>query len=196
MVFAYKELSARDVKKFITQLDKNNMNNGLNPDTTKVLSQMLSFSEKWSRLDCEDYSETPHIKRQYLSDGSVIVPFAYGPEPLKTVLNNVSLSLNQSNIVDYLTLYLTVFQKNGEKLTPVFHSDDIEWQDDLSPMLKKSLDIEFSKYPTVKENNMFSVEILCIFRQSIMNVECDIDQNGKVSIMGRSVIADNLPIYS
>lgn len=197
MVFAFKELSPRDVKKFISDLDKNNMNRGLNASTTKVLSQKLSFAEDWQRMDCEDYSETPHVKCQYLSNGTIILPFAFGPEPHSGILNHISLSLHSDNIIDYVTLYFSLFYKNGEKIVPVFHSDDIDWQEDLSPMIKKALDIEFSKYPVIDEtNDKISVEFLALFRQSIMKLDCTVEKNGEVCIQNRSMIADDLPIQS
>lgn len=197
MVFAYKELSPRDVKKFITDLEKNNINRGLNPSTTKVLSQRLSFAEDWQRMDCEDYAETPHLKCQYLSNGTIILPFAFGPEPHKGILNDISLSLHSDNVVDYVTLYFSLFYKNGEKIVPVFHSDDIDWQDDLSPMVKKALDKEFSKFPIINEDhNEITVEFLAIFRQSIIKLDCIIHNKGEISIQNRSMIADDLPIHS
>lgn len=196
MPFPYKELPPREARTFIESLNDNQLNPGLNPETTKVLSQTLSFAQSWKRMECEDYSEIPHIKRKFLSNDNTIMPLLYGPEPQKDVLSILPLNLTAENVIDYLTLYFSLLLQNGERILPVYHSDDIEWQDDLPPMLKKSLDKDLSKYPVVVEtNDGYEINLLCLFRQSLLKMTCLVMQDGSVEIKNHTVHTEDLPVH-
>lgn len=192
---SFKEFSPSKTKSFIQRLDKEKVSHTFKPNTTKVLGQNLSFADEWMRVECEDFSEMPHQKSIYLVNDKKIIPVSYTPSPLENLFGAVDLTLTDSNIVDYLSLYFLAFVQNGERIQPVFHADDIQWQDDLSPMLRKSLELDFSKYPRIQKNeNNFTVEFLCVFHQSIMAITCEIQADGVVEMIDRAVITDDLPI--
>jgi hypothetical protein len=192
---SFKEFTPSKTISFLKRLDKHNVPHSFNPKATKVLGQNISFADGWMRIDCEDFSEMPHQKSIYLANDMTIIPLSYTPTPLDNVFKTMPVAVNDNNVIDYLSLYFLAFVQNGERLKPVFHTDDIQWQDDLSPMLRKSLELDFSKYPRIQNiNNNYMVELLCVFRQSIMAISCEVHADGHVDVVDRIVITDDLPI--
>ena len=195
MALSYKQFTPTKTSGFIDKLNKAQKVHGLNKKTTKILGQNLSFAPGWMRVECEDYAEMPHIKQSYLANEVNIVPFVYGPDPRNDMCKDMTLDIHAENIMDYLTLYFTAYLQNGERITPVFHTDDIDWQDDIPPMLKKSLEGDFAKYPQIVTlDGRLRVKFLCVFHQSIMQITCFVDDHGLVEMTDRVVLTDDLPI--
>lgn len=195
MVLSYKQFTPTKTASFIDKLNKAQKVHGLNKNTTKILGQNLSFAPGWVRVECEDYSEMPHIKQSYLTDDTTIVPFVYGPDPRHDIFKDVSLDITADNVIEYLTIYFGAFLQNGERIIPVFHADDISWQEDLTPMLKKSLETDFAKYPQIISiEDRLRVKFLCVFHQAIMQITCFVDAHGLVEMTDRAVLTDDLPI--
>lgn len=192
---SFKEFSPTKTTSFLKRLDKEKVQHGFKPATTKVLGQNLSFASGWMRVECEDFSEMPHQKQIFLVHDDTIRLLTFTPNPLSSAFHDMGITIDETNVIAYLTLYFLAFVQNGERLKPAFHVDDIKWQDDLSPMLRKSLELDFAKYPRIHKNeNNLDVEFLCVFRQSIIAITVKVQPNGAIDVIDRAVITDDLPI--
>jgi len=165
--------------------------------TIKILARDLSFAPGWARYDCEDYSDIPHYKRIFIANDNEVRPVIYTTDPVKTVFDNIMLSINETTINDYLHFYLMALNTGGENLQPIVSVDDMAWREDLSPIARKSLDSELSSYPVItKKTSGLEVDLAVIFRQSLMIVTCHVNKKGQVKFIDRSVIIEDLPIIN
>lgn len=162
---------------------------------TKILGQNLSFADGWMRVDCEDYTAMPHRKQIFLANDKNILPFIYSPDPLGDLLAPLDIDINEKTVMDYLIVYFLAFVKNGEKIIPVFHADDIQWQDDLTPLLRKSLEKDFARYPQIKnDGENILATFSCLFQTSLLEITCLVLRDGRVEIKNRIVQLDDLPV--
>jgi len=192
---SFKQFTPSKTKAFIKRLCAIDGICHLNEATTKILGQNLPFAQGWMRVDCENYEQIPHQKKIFLVNDTTIIPLAYSPNPKENLFEKLPIEINSENLVDYLILYFLSFVQNGERLQPVFHADDIDWKDDLTPMLRKSLDSDFSKYPiiTLKDKN-FKIIFPALFQKALMELTCEITIKGAVTITHRKILIEDLPV--
>ncbi|PCH99787.1 MAG: hypothetical protein COB76_04890 [Alphaproteobacteria bacterium] len=191
---SFKELNPAKSKSFLKKLETNSIPHHFK-EKSKFLMQDLSFSDEWVRIDAEDYSETPFIKKSFFLKENVIKPFQFTDHPLNDNLKDISPKICEKTVIDYLLLYCHLWIQNGEVIKPALNFEDIPWQDDVSPMIKKSLDQDFGAYPKIsKNNNALMVTIICLFKQSLMTVTFDVEENGGVTVTDRVVLIEDLPI--
>lgn len=195
---SYIQLSPSKTKAFLKNINESIDQQGLHTENVKIMVQNLSFCENWKYVVCEDFSTVPNILKTYLMFGKIIKPVKYSSNPYKyNDMDKMNIKIIDKNIIDYLLFYYRLFINGSDKLLPIIHTDDIEWQDDLSPMATKSLEKDLFNYPKIESNkNGFYVTIPCIFRQSIIIVKFFIDYNGIITIEDRHSLADDLPIKS
>ena len=197
MATSYTELATADILKTL-DIIKENSGFVFTPDKTRVLSQDLSFAPDWKKIVCEDFSSLPYKKMHFLSDGNIVRQMQYVPDPYTT--NNfadLGIQLNEKNVLAYLMFYYDYFLPSKERLHPVLHVDDLEWQDDLAPMTRQSLEKEFRSYPKIsRAGDAFYVMAACLFRFAIMEVTFFIQADGQVTIKDSRVLIDDLPVKS
>tara|TARA_B100001750_G_scaffold248265_1_gene277907 strand:+ start:2803 stop:3402 length:600 start_codon:yes stop_codon:yes gene_type:complete len=195
MTSPYIELSKTDARK-ILQVLSDQADTGLDTEKTRVLKQDLSFAPGWQRLTCEDYTVMPYRKMDFLRYEDSFYPLEYSGDPYEQ--NNFSrlpVIINSHTVIDYLKFYYDYYRPSRNKLKPVFHVDDIQWQEDLAPVSIKSLQKELATYPLIKEKNTgYEVISSCIFGHSIMEIRFIISPDGKMEIGDSRVLIDDLPV--
>jgi len=194
----YIELSPAKTKSVFKIIEKKDKNQSFNVDHVKILMQDLSFTSGWQRLSVEDYSSVPFQSKIYLIKNNNLKTMVYSPNPWPdNDFGTLGIDLNTHNIESYLKFYFDFFINGSDGLQPVSHTDDIDWQNDFSPIIKQSLDKDFVLYPQINQNNdNFTVKMPCVFQQSIMIISFFIEADGKVEIKDRQSLVDDLPIRS
>jgi hypothetical protein len=135
-----------------------------------MLSMELSFLPEVVEIICEDFSSTPFKKQIFLFNQSLITPLIYSENPIKdNDIDTKKLIIDEQTCDEYLHFYLKCLILGGERIQPIRHADDIEWQDEISPLTRQSLEKDLRLYPKMKKNekNMIIVKP-CVFQQSIM----------------------------
>ena len=198
MKSSYSELPNIKAKKLLKLIQSDTKDYGLDSDKTKVLKQSLKFTSNWERVICEDYTSLPYKKIHFLLNDDNIYPLHYTPDPYTD--NNFQLmnvQLDENTVTAYLSFYLTYYLSSQNKLKVINHVDDIEWQEDLPPMTRKSLEKDLSQYPKVeKTDNFFTVTAPCLFRLSIMEIIFLIRDDGQLQIKQHKLLIDDLPAKS
>lgn len=192
----YNDLSSQKTKKILKTIIKNDVNQSFNEKHAKILEQDLAFAGGWKRILCEDYSSVPFESKAYLLNGNDLKILEYTSDPwTDNKFQDLTLDLNSLNIESYIKFYFDYFISGSDNLKPVSYSDDIDWQDDLSPTLRQSLDKDFVLYPQIhQEKDNFTVKMPCVFRQSIMIVTFFVYSSGQIEIKDRQSLVDDLPI--
>ena len=73
--------------------------------------------------------------------------------------------------------------------------DDVLWQEDVTPMVRKSLETDFQKYPQIVEyKDSYDVTLMCVFRQSIIQVVFHVSTRGDVTIANRTILIEDLAV--
>lgn len=194
MSASFKSLTPAKAKTFLKLLSEKEENHPF-AETSKFLIQELGFTDGWARIDAEDYKEAPFVKRGYFLKDDNVRPFHYSNVPLNDNFADMNIAIDDANVIDYLKLYCDLWVSNGETLKPVFDFDDIPWQDEISPMMRKSLDRDLHDYPKLGAlDDGYLVKMLCLFRQSLMAVTFEVTPLGIVSIKDRTVLIEDLPI--
>lgn len=196
MAQKYTELSPAQTKSVFKLIDKIDGDHSFHENHVKILKQELSFAPSWEKIICEDYSTVPFKSKTYLKQNKNMIPVTYSANPWDdNNIEKMDLDLNNQNISAYIKFYFECFVKGSDILKPVSFSDEIEWQGDLSPSMKQSLDKDFVLYPQIiQQKNDFMVKMPCVFRQSIMIVDFKIDESGKIEIQSKQSLVDDLPI--
>ena len=197
MSSAFKVLSDSKRKNFLKNLDKAQPNHGFEINHVKVMEQDISFAKNIRCVECEDYSSVPHRFQTYLiGSNDDIQPVLHGDNPYTdNHFDKMGIVINQDNVADYLSFYYRFFVKGSDYLKPVTHCDDIDWNDDITPMVQQSLEKDLSNYPKISsKNDGFNVKMACIFQQSIMIVTFFVSEHGIVTIEDRQCLAEDLPI--
>jgi hypothetical protein len=181
---------------FFDILQKNNSNCIFNKNYTKILVQDLPFTDNWQRLVFEDVSTKPHVKKDYLYDGTSLIACVYSDDPYEN--NNISkmnITMTKQNAMFYLKFFCDYWVQGQDRIIPVTYMDEIDWQDDISPMMKQSLNDEIRRYPIIEQNNNnFNISVICVFRQSLMIITFNIEKSGVISITDRKSHIEDLPI--
>lgn len=194
---AFTQLTPAKTKAFLKRLEKADPGHNLCEDQILLLCRDLPFAPGWQRIDCEDHSDIPHRKRIFLAEADRLVPLVYTSDPLRDVFAALPLALDRDTVMDYLTLYMTALTVGGDKLRVITSVDDVAWREDLSPMVRKSLDRDLAAYPLVDEKtDGYGVKFAAAFRQAFMIVTCSVSRQGLVTISDRAVIADDLTVTS
>jgi hypothetical protein len=194
----YKEFSPDTTKTVLEKLKKNNDGFGFDVNHTRIMACDLSFAKGWQILIAEDFSKAPFKSKMIIVERNSDPFWAkYSNNPYDdNNFDRMDIKLNDNNLYDYIAFYFKFFSKNGESLKPVLHFDEIEWQDDLPPMTRQSLEKDFQFYPDIKheDNGNFILICPCVFQYSIMIVTFNITSDGKISISKRQSLMENLPI--
>jgi len=196
MSLLYSKLPKEKINFYLSKITKANKNHGFNPDHVTMLSMELSFLPEVVEIICEDFSSTPFKKQIFLFNQSLITPLIYSENPIKdNDIDIKKLIINEQTCDDYLHFYLKCLILGGERIQPIRHADDIEWQDEISPLTRQSLEKDLRLYPKMKKNekNMIIVKP-CVFQQSIMIITFEIKQNGEVEVKDRYCLIEDLPI--
>ncbi len=192
----YTELSPTQTKKIFKIIDKYDGDHGFHADHAKIMAQDLTFAPSWQRIICEDYSSVPFQSKTYLMKDDKIKTVKYTANPwVDNDFSKMNLDLNTLNIEAYLKFYFDFFVTGSDHLKPVSFSDEIDWQGDLTPTMKQSLDKDFVLYPQINQKEtMFTIKMPCVFRQSIMIVTFHVADDGQIEIKDRQSLVDDLPI--
>ena len=189
-------LSPAKTQSLLKKIEKINANHGLHPNHVKIMAQKLSFAPSWQFIICEDFSSVPFQTKRYLTDDAKIYPIQYSNNPYQdNHFNELNLIINADTVALYVAFYYELYLSGSDRLKPVFHTDDIEWQEDLPPMIRQSLEKDFTYYPKIKTtSDGFLVIMPCIFRQSVMCVTFFVSDTGLIEIQDRTSLVDDLPI--
>ena len=198
MTSSYVEMPSADIIKTLKSLEKQDFDFNLDQEKTKILKQDLKFAKGWQRILCEDYSSMPYKKNHFLIGDKIIYPLSYSPDPYtQNNLDKIQIHLNDETVTDYLSFYLDYFLSGQHRLRMISHVDDIEWQDDLPPLTRQSLEKDLRKYPEIeKKDDYFFVTTACLFRLSIMEVCFQLRSDGYVEIKDNKLMVEDLPIKS
>lgn len=193
---AYQDISPQKTQSFLKLIEKNDNNQSFNKESVKMMSQYLAFMPDYERLVCEDYSTVPNQVKHYLRDAETIYPMLYSVDPwMDNDFGNKNLDLNTQNIASYVRFYFDYFINGSDTLKPIRFTDDITWQDEISPSIRQSMEKELLHYPEIEQKNEnFLIKMPCVFRQSIMTVTFNIDPQGRIDIEKRESMIDDLPI--
>lgn len=196
MSHIFHPLSPAKTKTVLKKMDSVDPDHGLNPKHIKIMAQKLPFTQSWQQLSCEDYSSVPFQIKKYLYDDSTVYPVHYSNNPyVDNNFSKMNLTITADNIAAYIVFYYGFYVGGSDRLRPIYHIDDIEWQEELPPMTRQSLEKDFFHYPKIKNApDGFFVIMPCIFRQSIMIVTFFISNLGLIEIQDRSSLVDDLPI--
>jgi hypothetical protein len=195
---SFKPLTESRAKTFLKKLDENNIHHGFSVKS-RFLIQDLKFAQGLSRVDAEDYTETPFTKKSFFYDSTKgnVFPFSYTNTPLQDNFSTIDLEINENTVLSYLLIYTSLLIQNGNRIKAILNYDEIPWQEDVSPMIRKSLDSDFQTYPKIsKTHGGFLVTAICIFQQSLMITSFLVNTNGDVKIQDGSVLIEDLPITS
>ncbi len=192
----YKELSPAKTKSAVEKLNKISSGDDLNPNHVKIMAQDLSFTNGWQRLMAEDYSSTPYKQKIFLKNNNKYFTVKYSPTPFQdNHIRDMDLDLTEGTVIAYMMFYYDYYINGADRLKPIFHYDDIDWQDDLPPMTRKSIETDFANYPTIaNEKNGHTIKMPCVFRQTIMIVTFFVSRDGMIEIKDRQSLIDDLPI--
>ena len=192
----YKDVSPQKTESFLKLIQENDNNQSFNKDHVKIMTQYLPFISDYERLVCEDYSTVPNQIKHYLRDVDSIKPIQYSADPwLDNLLSEKNLDLNEQNIAAYVRFYFDYFINGSDTLKPIRFTDEITWQDDISPSIRQSMEKNLLLYPEINiEQENFLIKMPCVFRQSIIIVTFNIDPQGRINIENRDILIDDLPI--
>jgi len=196
MAQPYKDIESQQKSNVMDMITAVHNDHGLDPDHVKIMTQNLIFTSGFQRLVCEDYSALPFKIQHYLYDGHHIHMLNYSQDPYNdNAFYTLGLTLTPVNIVDYLKFYCDYWVSGSDRLRPVSSADDIEWQEEIGPHLKQSLNNDLVLYPKIKaQADSFAVTMPCLFQQSIMVVDFMISKAGQAEITGRTSLIDDLPV--
>jgi hypothetical protein len=197
MTLSYKILSDSKTKTMMKKITKVNPDHGLQPNHVKIMTQDLRFAPSWQCVKCEDYSSVPNRFQTYLSDGKNLNPAHYTVDPYgDNHFNAMNLNLSDDVIVGYIEFYYSFFVKNGDGLRLISQSEDIQWQDEISPSLRQSIDSDLTNYPVITpQKDGWRVVVSCVFRQSILCVTFFVNREGMIEIEAQHSLVDDLPIH-
>ena len=189
-------LSPVKTQSLLKKIEKIDPSHGLRHDHVRMMTRKLSFAPSWQELMCEDYSSVPFQMKRYLYNDVMVYPVAYSNTPYDhNHFKDLDLLITDENIADYIIFYYGLYVSGSDRLTPISCVDDIEWQEDLPPMTRQSLEKDFTHYPKIKNApEGFIITMPCIFRQSIMIITFFVTNDGFVEIQDRSSLVDDLPI--
>ncbi len=198
MPLTFKLLNDSQKKSFLKTLKTINPEHGLEENHVQIMSRKLSFAPDWVYYECEDYSSVPNRFQFYLKNNKDIKSLKFTDDPIKdNCVSDMALDLTAETVIDYLNYYYKFFIKGAYKLKVIKQTDDVDWQDDLTPMTRQSLDKDLSQYPKIKsdEKGLF-VEIPCVFQFSIIIISFFITHDGLIEIQDKQSLADDLPLKS
>lgn len=191
---SFKELTPAKAKTFLKILNQSGIEHGFQ-ENSKFLAQDLNFTKGWARIDAEDYSESPFIQKSYLVNDNQVKPFLFTDRPLNDNFSDVELNIDEKTVVPYLLLYCHLWVQNGEQIKPILNFDDVSWQGEISPTMRKSLDQDFREYPKISTiSESWMVTLICLFQHSLMTITFDVTNDGIVTIKDRVVLVDDLPV--
>ena len=193
----FSELSPVQTQKFLENLEKQGVKeNNLNRDHTRAMTQILDFTTGWKRVRCEDFSSVPYKVKDFLQNTKDVFAAIYSYDPYKdNNFESMGLDLNLHNIESYLKFYFDYFVSGSDYLKPISFLDEIEWQDDLTPPMKQSLEKHLVEYPDIhQEKDDFTIKTLCVFRRAILVVTFFIQADGHIEIQARESLIEDLPI--
>lgn len=198
MPLTFKLLTDSQKKSFLKILNDINPTHGLEEKHVQIMSRKLSFAPDWVYYECEDYSSVPNKFQFYLKHKKNIKLLKFTEDPVKNNhISSMTLNLNDQTIVDYLKFYYKFFTKGAYKLKIITQSDDIDWQDDLTPMVRQSLDKDLFQYPNIMSDKKgLSVKIPCVFQFSIIIISFFITYDGFIEIQDKQSLMDDLPLKS
>ena len=194
MTLSFKELTPPKAASFITILDESDINHRFS-SKSKILMRDLSFAPEWARIDAEDYTESPFVKQSFFLKDKTVHPFVYSETPFQDNFKTIDIIITDKTVVEYLIHYCHLWIMGGEILKPALSFDDVLWQEDATPMVRKSLDKDFQKYPQIAQSkDSFDVTMICVFRQSLIEITFNVKTDGGVTISNRTILIEDLPV--
>jgi hypothetical protein len=196
MPLTFKLLTDSQKKSFLKILNDINPTHGLISNHVQIMSRKLSFASDWTYYECEDYSSVPNKFQFYLKHKKNLELLKFTDDPVKdNHILSMDLNLNEDTILDYLKFYYKFFTKGAYKLKIIKQSDDIDWQEDLTPMARQSLDKDLLNYPKITSDEKgISVQISCVFQFSIIIISFFITPDGLIEIQDKQSLVDDLPL--
>jgi hypothetical protein len=193
---SYTELSDSKVANLLKQMDKLDPQHGFHSKHSKMIERPFGFAPGWSELIVEDYSSIPFKSKSYLKNNKGLRPIIYSQDPYKdNGFDDLPLFLNHDTVAEYIDFYVKCLVIQIGKLKPVRHFDDIEWQDDLPPQARQSIEKDLLSYPNiVGDDDSLTVKMPCVYKQSILIVTFLVHSDGTVDILDRRSLIEDLPI--
>lgn len=165
---------------------------GLPKSKWKGLSWELDFFDKPSSLaeivDEDDLSQ----KRHYIIniDGDVS-QCEYGSDVVEALVKKAGLSLNKTNVCDYLFFYLGFTRGQAGRLLLIQNVDDLILREELTLITRRNLQSLITPMHVI---SMQEIEACFLITNKLFKAVAKVDDNGSVLLEPTDILADTLPV--
>jgi hypothetical protein len=196
MAKAYKDLTDSQISNYLKSIPDLQDRYGFHAHHTKMMIKTLSFADNLQKLIVQDFSSLPYKRKEFLISNDDIKPIVYSNTPYEdNDITSLRVKLSSHVVEDYLKFYCSLWVVNEGRLQPISYFDDIEWQEDISPTMKQTINNDLTHYPQIQAlPDGYSIKTLCLFQQSILAVDFHINENGIIRITNHSTLVDDLPV--
>lgn len=152
-----------------------------------------SFFRDFKLFSIIDFSCIPVSKLIAADNGEQSILLCC-PLQWENLLNYEKINLNIKNVFEYLKLYYSTFTfpLNYQKI--VESIDDIDFTEFPEPDTFESITRQIQAPVVMYSNNQFTIYCCLTSEQSLFNAAFDIAPSGKVVLLDKKVVLQNLPI--
>ena len=193
---AYTKLEDKEIENILPFLNKK-IHESINLDSENItiMSQPISFYKEYNLLDITDNNSVPSIRIFAVFNGDNLVLLDWTNSPIYKLNEEVPISLNDKNILDYVRFFFNFVKGKHGKFIIVESLDDISWKENPPPSARHAVGKLIKPLTIISKNENYVIESTVIFKDSLFECTITISKSGKVSIDNEKIIIDTMPVY-
>lgn len=195
--FLYTKLGKRESQKLTKDINLKMDGHAFAPDSATVMAAELSFyGEGWRIVEFSDHTDFPVVTRLAIQNPQ-------GEMNLTDYTHNFVQSLNEAaplkltidSADDYMRFYLDVVSGPKGKLYLIEAVDDMPWEEDVSPQLRKNLYELVQPLSVTELKDAYEGKATVLFKDALFSLVLTIDKKtGTVAFSDQDLLMEKLPV--